>query len=183
MPHHDVLAHLTRLYAASDDPWQHRTSAYEAAKYAATLDAIGSGPFSNALEVGCGNGTFAILLAQRCEYLTLMECIPAAMASARSALAANTNVNFIQGAAPDALPDMYPDLILLSEVLYFLTPDDIGQLGDWLTTHATGPVIAVNWIGPTDEPLDGNAAITLLTRSLGDPATKQHKQFRIDTFG
>jgi len=182
LPSENVLVHLTRLYAFNEDPWHHRTSAYEAGKYAATLDVIGPGPFNEALEVGCGNGTLATLLAQRCQRLTVMECIPAAMALARRALAAHNNLTFIEGAAPDALPDMQPDLILLSEVLYFLTPDDILQLGNWLLVHATGPVVAVNWTGPTDEQLDGNAAISLLSQTLGDPAMQSHKGFRIDIF-
>ncbi|MBU2957626.1 SAM-dependent methyltransferase [Paracoccus sp. 1_MG-2023] len=182
MPCEEVLAHLTGLYAASDDPWQHRTSAYEAAKYAATLDIIGPGPFDQALEIGCGNGTLAALLAPRCGHLTLMECIPAAMASARMALAPQSNVTFIEGQAPAALPPLRPDLVLLSEVLYFLTPEEIGDLGEWLRRHASGRIIAVNWTGPTDEQLDGNAAIDLLAGILGQPATHRHDGFRIDIF-
>lgn len=183
MPRKDTLDHLTRLYAASDDPWNHRSSAYEAAKYAASLTAIGPGPFREALEIGCGNGTLAVQLAPRCARLTVMECIPAAALSARRALAPLPQARVIEGAAPGDLPDLRPDLVLLSEVLYFLTPAEIAELGQWLAHRATGPVIAVNWTGPTDEALDGAGAVALLAGVLGTPATTDHGRYRIDRFG
>ena len=51
MPSRDVLDHLSGLYATSDDPWQHRTSPYEAEKFKRTLAAIGPDPFAEALEI------------------------------------------------------------------------------------------------------------------------------------
>ncbi len=182
MPHRETLDHLARLYAASDDPWDHRSSPYEAGKYAATLAAIGPGPFGNALEIGCGNGTLARRLADRCARLTVMDCIPAAILSARQVLGPLTQVTVLQGCAPHDLPDLRPDLVLLSEVLYFLTPDEITALGGWLRANATGPVIAVNWTGPTDEALDGPQAVRILQTVLARSETTLHDGFRIDRF-
>ncbi len=182
MPHRETLDHLARLYAASDDPWDHRTSPYEAGKYAATLDAIGHGPFRAALEIGCGNGTLARRLADRCDRLTVMDCIPAAIRSARQVLDPLPQVTVLQGCAPQDLPDLRPDLVLLSEVLYFLTPKEITGLGGWLRARATGPVIAVNWTGPTDEALDGPRAVAILQAVLGPSDSTVHDGFRIDRF-
>lgn len=183
MPRRDVLDHLSRLYAASDDPWDHRSSPYEAGKYDATLAAIGEGPFRLALEIGCGNGTLARRLAPRCRALLAMECIPAAAALARTALSGFAQASVVQGAAPQDLPDIHPDLVLLSEVLYFMTFEDILALGHWLLSHSQGPVIAVNWTGPTDEPLDGPRAVALLAETLGPPASEDRGLYRIDRFG
>lgn len=182
MPRRDVLDHLSRLYAASGDPWDHRSSPYEAGKYDATLTVIGEGPFRLALEIGCGNGTLARRLAPRCRSLLAMECIPAAAALARAALSGFVQASVVQGAAPQDLPDIRPDLVLLSEVLYFLTPTEIRALGRWLLARCAGPVIAVNWTGPTDEPLDGPAALALLAETLGPPATVDREPYRIDRF-
>ncbi|WP_169306369.1 SAM-dependent methyltransferase [Paracoccus hibiscisoli] len=182
MPSNDILDHLSRLYALSDDPWNHRSSPYEALKYQATLAAIGLGPFHHALEVGCGNGTFATLLADRCETLTVMDCIPAAVALAKQALTPCPHARVIQGTAPRNLPQIRPDLVVLSEVLYFLTPADIVDLGVWLRHHATGAVVAVNWTGPTDEPLTGTEAVGLLGDVLGGGQTHHCKGYRIDLF-
>ncbi|WP_169053390.1 SAM-dependent methyltransferase [Falsirhodobacter xinxiangensis] len=179
MPHSRTFEHLSRLYAASDDPWGHRTSRYEAAKFDATIAALGPDRFHDALEIGCGNGTLAARLAPHCDKLTLVECIPAAVASARAAVPQAT---VLQGTAPADLPDMRPDLVLLSEVLYFMTEDGVVTLGQWLRRNAQGPVIAVNWTGPTDEDLDGDAAIRVLSTVLGAPRTVTHDCFRIDRF-
>lgn len=183
MPRESVLDHLARLYAASDDPWDHRSSPYEAAKYDATLEAIGPDPFADALEIGCGNGTLARRLAPRCERLTAMDVTPAAVAIARSHLADLPQVSVVEGMAPRDLPDRAFDLVLLSEVLYFLTPEDISGLGAWLKAHATGHTVAVTWTGSTSEDeLDGPRAVSLLADVLGPPASTDHGRYRIDVF-
>lgn len=182
MPSRDVLDHLAGLYAASDDPWQHRTSPYEAEKFKRTLAAIGPGPFAEALEIGCGNGTLARLLAPRCRRLVAMDCIPAAIRAARTALSDQPQAEVIEGTAPADLPPLRPDLVLLSEVLYFLQPAEIDQLGQWLLDRTRGRVIAVNWTGPTDEPLDGPGAVARLSRTLGEGVTSAFHGFRIDVF-
>jgi len=55
------------LYAASPDPWAFETSAYERAKYAATLDALPARRYRRALEVGCSIGVLTRQLADRCD--------------------------------------------------------------------------------------------------------------------
>lgn len=182
MPRKETLDHLARLYAANDDPWDHRTSSYEADKYAATLAAIGPGPFTQALEIGCGNGTLARRLADHCDSLTVMDCIPATVLSARRALALSPHVTVLQGSASHDLPDLCPDLVLLSEVLYFLTADEITALGHWLLSNVTGSVIAVNWTGPTDEELNGMQALSILHTVLGRSEPILHTGYRIDLF-
>lgn len=182
MPRDDVLAHLRALYAASEDTWRHRSAPYEAAKYRATLVALGPGPFREALEIGCGNGTLAGLLAPRCRRLTAIDVTPEAVRLARRDLAHLPHVRVLQGAAPRDLPRLRPDLVVLSEVLYFLTPGEIADLGRWLRRHAAGPVLAVNWTGPTDEPLDGPAAVAHLAEHLGPARTEQFPGFRTDLF-
>ncbi len=182
MPNKQVIEHLVGLYAASEDPWNHHTSAYEAAKYRETLATIGPGPFHLALEIGCGNGSLARLLAPRCERLIVMDCIPAACTAARKHLAGLAHVSVLEGTAPDGLPAIWPDLIVLSEVLYFMTPAEIARLAEFLRSHARGPIIAVNWTGPTDEPLDGPHAVALLAQALGEHATRYFDGYRIDWF-
>lgn len=180
MPHSDTLAHLARLYGASEDPWDHRSSSYEAAKYEATLSAIGPGPFRQALEIGCGNGELASRLAPRCRRLTAMECILPAAQSARRRLAGFSQAEVLDGCAPQDLPRIQPDLVLLSEVLYFMTPAEIGVLALWLNRNAAGPIVAVNWTGPTDEPLTGPEAVGLLAQGLLTRQVQHFESFRID---
>ena len=182
MPREETLRHLSSLYEQSDDPWNHRTSVYEQAKFSATLAAIGDGPFANALEIGCGNGTLLALLAPRCKSLTGLECIPAAVTLAQRAVADHPHVTVLQACVPDQLPATHPDLVLLSEVLYFLSILDIQRLAAWL--RARHPrIVCVNWLGQTDEHLDGAGAIAALQQAIGREAhTLLHDGFRIDVF-
>lgn len=182
MPRPEVIAHLNRLYDDSDDPWDHRASPYEAEKYRRTLEAVGPGPFAHALEIGCGIGELSRRLAPRCRRLTMMDCIPKAVRAARAAVAGLDHVEVLLGAAPKDLPPVRPDLILLSEVLYFLTPSEIESLAAWITQAGTGTVVAVNWTGPTDEELTGTAAVTELARHLPLIETRTFAGFRIDRF-
>lgn len=182
MPLSDTLRHLTGLYAASDDPWDHRSSEYERRKYKATLASIGHGPFAEALEIGCGNGTLLTQLAPRCARLTGIECIPSAAQAARQATAHQAHVTVLEGQVPRDIPSIRPDLILMSEVLYFLTPDDIAGLSLWLKVQ-NAMIVCVNWMGSTDEDLDGNTAVALLTEAMQvDATTTFHPEFRIDVF-
>lgn len=180
MPLSKTLSHLSRLYEGSEDPWNHRSSPYEAAKYEATLAAIGPGPFKDALEIGCGNGELARRLAPRCRRLTAMECILAAADAARHSLAQFAQVRVLHGSAPQDLPKMQPDLVVLSEVLYFMTPHEIASLGQWLNKNAAGLIVAVNWTGPTDEPLKGAEAVGLIAQALVTERTDCFSGFRID---
>ena len=74
-------------YRADSDPWDYATSEYEQAKYAATLQACGPGPFAHALELGGSIGVFSALLAPRCERLDTLDAAPTAVAAARERLA------------------------------------------------------------------------------------------------
>ncbi len=177
MPHETTLTHLAGLYAASDDPWGHLSRPYEREKYARTLDAIGQGPFCEAVEVGCGIGALSELLAPRCARLTAIEAVPQAAARARARLGRLPQVRVIDGAAPAALPDVAPDLVVLSEVLYFMIPDEVDRLAGWIGRAAAPEVrvVAVNWTGPTGEVLDGRAAADRLRTALVGFAGPRHE--------
>lgn len=182
MPHEDTRRHLESLYARSDDPWSHRTSPYEQAKFAATLAATGDGPFQDALEIGCGNGTLLALLAPRCARLTGLDCVPGAVALAQQAVAGQPHVAVHLASVPDDLPPIRPDLVILSEVLYFLSPTDIRQLADWLRERRAR-IVCVNWLGATDEELDGTSAMDVFTAALGRLRdTRMGGGYRIDVF-
>ena len=64
-----------RRYREDPDPWGYRSSPYERAKYAATLDACGPGPFASALELGGSIGVFSARLAPRCRSLTTIDLL------------------------------------------------------------------------------------------------------------
>src|SRR6202012_5397737 len=107
--------------------WDYTTSKYERRKYEATLAACGAGPFAHALELGASIGVFSSLLAPRCECLTTIDASATAVDAARSRLAGIPNVDVILGAIPDAIPIRRFDLVIASEILYYLTAPELAR--------------------------------------------------------
>lgn len=112
-----------RLYRDADDPWGFETSPYEAAKYERTLAAIGDRRPLRALELGCSIGVFTERLADRCDRVVAIEPAPTALAAARKRLAGRDNVELVEAAVPEGLPDGPFDLVVCSEVLYYLAAE------------------------------------------------------------
>lgn len=185
MPTSDVSAHLAALYARSDDPWNTYASPYEQLKFAQTVASLPRPRYRQGLEVGCGAGALTELLAPRCDALVAMDCTPRALAVAKMRSSHGT-VTFVEGAIPWRWPAQPPDLVVLSEVLYFMNRDEtIGlasRLAGWCALECD--VILVNWLGDTGGAIGGAASADRLTGDLVGThfrlATRQFDQFRID---
>jgi SAM-dependent methyltransferase len=109
-----------RIYGLEHDPWRCESSASERAKYRHTLAALGGRRYSRALEVGCGIGVFTLDLALRCDAVVALEPSATALSRARRRLRFARHVRVVQGAIPDDLPAGPFDLVVCSEVLYYL---------------------------------------------------------------
>jgi SAM-dependent methyltransferase len=164
-----AVERFDRLYAADPDPWHYRTSAYEREKYASTLEAVGPGPHARALEVGCANGVFTTLLAPRCGDLVAIDFSARAVELARESVAGLANVEIVQAAFPHAVPDGNWDLVVCSEVLYYLDDAALLRAAGWLTEQLVhgATVVAVSWRGEgVDEPLLGDDVHDILADAL-----------------
>jgi trans-aconitate methyltransferase len=137
-------------YRADPDPWGYLASEYERCKYAATLEACGSGPFSCALELGGSIGVFSAMLAPRCERLVTVDVSPTAVGHARRRLAGHLNVKTIVGPIPAAVPRQPFDLVVASEIIYYLSDDELaGTLLLLEETMLVGArLVAVHWRPP-----------------------------------
>jgi cyclopropane fatty-acyl-phospholipid synthase-like methyltransferase len=158
-------AYFDALYKSDPDPWKFETSTYEADKYAATLAALPRPRYHFALEVGCSIGVLTQALAGRCNRLLAIDVAEAAIAKAKTRLQCMHNVHFACRAFPgeisgDALREGF-DLIILSEMLYYLDPPALMRAAR-VTKSIAAPdaeVLLVHWLGPTpDYPLTGDAA-------------------------
>jgi trans-aconitate methyltransferase len=140
-------ADFEALYRSDPDPWGYTSSAYERDKYAATLAACGPGPFRRALELGGSIGVFSALLAPRCEILTTIDAAPTAVGAARRRLARFPHVNALQGTIPKAIPGQGYDLVVASEILYYLTPHQLAATLALLErlTDPGARLVAVHW--------------------------------------
>jgi SAM-dependent methyltransferase len=178
--------HFRRLYEVSQDPWQYRTSPYEQAKYRSTIACLGERRFRSGFEAGCSIGILTRLLAPRCEALLAVDIIEEPLRAARAMCADQPWVRFKRMRIPDEWPDEAFDLIVLSEVLYFLSPADIAAVADRVCTTlgSGGVVLLVNWRGQSDDPCTGDEAADIFAertrRWLSSIAHRQDDAYRVD---
>ncbi len=103
------------------DPWAY-DSPYEQLKYQRTLSLLPKAPIRHALELACSEGQFTAMLAPRAEHLVASDISHTALERARVRCRAFANVEYRR---LDFIDDPLPhdlDLLVCSEVLYYL-PD------------------------------------------------------------
>ena len=174
------------LYTADPDPWKFAASPYERSKYEITLDAMPKPRYRSALEVGCSIGVLTRSLASRCDTLIAIDAAQTALVEARRRCADLPGVRFEHMFVPEQWPDGAFELILLSEVIYYFSRNDVGQLAARVTNSLAkgGSVILVHWTGPTDYPLSGDEAAALFIERIGPTGVikrgDRYRQFRLD---
>ena len=155
-----TLHEFEQRYRLDPDPWSYETSDYERAKYERTNAACGSGPFSAAVELGCSIGVFTALLAPRCRRLVAIDGSATALSTARVRLRDQPQVEFVRGRIPEAIPEESLDLVIASEILYYLVQSELDQTLRVLEKHMVsgGRLVVVHWRSPGPErPLSAAA--------------------------
>lgn len=164
---HDV-EHFQRLYAHSADPWGMLTSAYEQEKYWRTIAALGDRRFRSGFEPGCSIGVLTRMLAARCDALLAADIVEQPLRTARAFCADLPTVRFVRLRIPAEWPDGRFDLIVLSEILYFLSHGDIAAVAERVRAalETDGVVLSVNWRGRGDDPCGGDEARAIFLREI-----------------
>lgn len=166
-------AYFERLYSDDPDPWGYANSSYEADKYAATCAALPPLQFRRGFEIGCSFGMLSRALAARCESLIAVDLVEAVLERARKEAAGIDNISFQRMAVPAEWPAISFDLIVFSEVLYYLSPTDLASIASH-TLQALDPdgvVVLVNWLGNTDAPHTGDGAAEAFIRAMRPAVT------------
>ncbi len=173
-----------RLYAERPDPWDLAGSPYERDKRAATLAALPRPRFASGLEVGCSVGVLTEALAARCDRLLALDFAEAALALARTRCAALPHVELRRAHIPTDWPPGRFDLVVLSEVLYFLDADDVARTAAACAASLPpgGTCVLVNWTGDTDTPCTGEEAADRFIAAAGLLATAPQRVpgYRLD---
>ncbi len=140
------------LYRASQDPWGARTRWYERRKRAMLLASLPYERYGHAYEAGCGNGHVSVELAPRCTRLLASDASPDAVALATMAVASHRNVSVERHRLPEDWPARAFDLIVLSELLYFIDANGRDRIAASARDSAgrSGTVIACDWRDPID---------------------------------
>lgn len=176
---------LDRMYDGGDDPWAFASSFYEERRRALVLAVLGCRRYGRVLEVGCADGRVTEALLRRSDEVVALDTSRRAVAAARLRCPGATVVH---GVAPADLPPGPFDLVVLSEVGYFLTPLEL--VATLRRAEASlspgGEVLLCHWQHPTtDVPLDGvlvhEQAATVLSGTRR--ASYSDEDLRIEVWG
>ena len=185
-------AYFEAMYAENPDPWDFETSAYEAAKYAATLAALPRPTYANAFEIGCSIGVLTERLAARCQRLLSVDVSEQALARAKARCQNLPQVRFEQRRIPADFPDETFDLILVSEVGYYWSLPDLEQARTRFEASLTpgGHLLLVHWTPYVDDyPLTGDAVHEAFLTASGRHGAhlrplyaRREDRYRLDLF-
>jgi SAM-dependent methyltransferase len=124
------------LFRKDADPWNYATSPFEAYKRGVLLRACGPRMRGRGLELACANGETTRHLARRCLDLIALDVSPSAVKEARKRLKGYRNIHLREALLPRDMPRGQFDLIVVSELLYYLRTRD----ADCLVARLTGSV-------------------------------------------
>ena len=113
------------MFRDNIDPWDYSGSRFEAWKRGVLLHACGSRPRGRGLELACAIGETTRLLAPRCLRLLAVDSSATALAEAARRTASQRNVHLEHRLLPEEMPRGPFDLIVASEILYYLRPNDL----------------------------------------------------------
>lgn len=151
------------MYAADPDPWQVATSWYERRKIDIAMASLRRERYRFAWDVACGTGELAARLAGRCDRVLATDLSAEAVALATSRLAPFSSVHVAQSSVPHRPEglDESPDLLVFSEVLYYLHPAD--RAAAYALANAVAApnadFLLVNWAPQPEDAYDSGVAV------------------------
>ncbi|CAN5138864.1 hypothetical protein BH09ACT12_BH09ACT12_26810 [soil metagenome] len=163
---------LDVLHRNDEEPWHVDERWYERRKRDLTLAALPRERFTRGLELGCSTGALASRLAERCDGLVAVDASHAAATRARQRLAGIEHVRVEVMQLPEEWPSGQFDLLVLSEVGYFLSPNALDGLRERVAGCLSddGVVVLCHWRHPVHGwVLDGADVHDRLTQGLGLP--------------
>lgn len=149
--------YFERIYSDGDDPWGFESSPYEQRKFDLTLASLPNARYRRVFEPGCSIGVLSERLAQRADELMCLELVPRIAERARFRLARCCHASVSVGTIPDEWPAGSFDLMVFSEVLYYLTAAGLQvSLARARESLALGGhLVAVHYLLETNYPLAG----------------------------
>lgn len=115
-------------YRDAIDPWNYRASLFERRKRRILLQACGTRTYGRCLELGCSIGETTALLARRCLRVLAVDSSETALREAMRVHGKEPRIAFRQAVLPRAMPPGRFDLIVVSELAYYLTARDLDDL-------------------------------------------------------
>ncbi|MFC6338716.1 methyltransferase domain-containing protein [Pseudomonas sp. CCM 7891] len=142
-----MTPYFDRLFAENDDPWAFRQRWYERRKRSLTLAVLPQPHYRSIFEPGCANGELSAGLALRCDHLVCCDTSAAAVVLAQARLKDFAHAEVRHSRLPQQWPTQSFELIVLSELCYYLDHDDLCVLIDCALASLPpdGQVLACHW--------------------------------------
>jgi len=167
------------VHNGSADPWDYDSSWYERRKRALTLAALPGETYERGLEVGCSIGTLTADLAGRCHSLVAVDASRAAVRRAAQRFDGSDGVRVEHRVVPGSWPDGTFDLLVVSEVGYYLAPAELADLWDRVeaSLEPGGVLVLCHWRHPIDGwQLDGDTVHALARQRLRWQTTGMYQE-------
>lgn len=163
-------AHFDTMFTRSADPWRYDDEPYERDRFQRSIAALDGRRYRTALELGCANGALTERLAPLCDRLLATDASGVALSAARIRLGDRPDVVFEQRAMPQAMPDGPFDLIVASDMLYYLGLDGIVTLMAAIEDRATADcrIFMASYLGETETRVTGEMAAEIAIAHLQD---------------
>jgi LmbE family N-acetylglucosaminyl deacetylase len=161
-------------YERKPEGWDFDGSWYERRKRAVTLAALPRERYRSALELGCATGVLTAALTERADAVLGTDISAAPLERARHRAPA---ARFVQAALPSEWPSGRWDLVVMSEVGYYLSPADLDATVDAVLASLDddGVLVACHWRHPDDEAVSsGDAVDARLAERWPRPALVRH---------
>jgi SAM-dependent methyltransferase len=171
------------MYSETLDPWGFESEWYERRKFVMTCAALPKQRYRRCLEPGCATGSLTELLSQRCDEVVAYDFVPTVVRAAVDRFTGRDHVRVHHGEFPTFDPGGTGDLVVWSEVAYYLTDDGMDmalrQVDRWL--EVDGHLVAVHYTGVTDYPRQGSEIGQILDRvgQLRRVATHLDERFEL----
>lgn len=142
-----------RKFQQHIDPWGYRTSRFEARKRSVLLQACGLRRRARGLELACANGATTQPLSQRCLRLVAVDSSSTAVAEARRATQDQKRVSVWRATLPAQMPRGRFDLVVVSELAYYLSRPALDRLIGALkaSVAGSGRLVLLHHLCPFDD--------------------------------
>jgi len=170
-------SYFAGIYRTAPDPWSFESGWYERRKRSALLAALPRERFRRAFEPGCARGDLSVLLAERTDELIAAEWAETPLTVARQRLAGRPGVQLQRLRVPQDWPTGRFDLVVLSEIGYYLA--DLGLLARQVLAglDSDGVVVLLHWrrCAP-DHPHTAETVHLALRAALGLKVLVRHRE-------
>jgi predicted TPR repeat methyltransferase len=173
------------------DPFGFDLHPEERLKFARTLEVCGDDDLGRVLELGCAVGTFTEWLAPRSSDVLALDVSPSAVDQVRERLRGQPHVRATAMAIPGDFPDETFDLVVASDVLYYLPVAELQRCVDRIEESLAdgGAFVAVHYVPRMGSLLNGDeahdvvAAHTTLAHVLAERTEfGPGRTYRVDRF-